>query len=126
MANLSAARTRWSVNDIVEYEYRYARSCECLPTDLTAPTIEVRDGVIVRVWDERTGATAPADRHAWYFTVDDLFAEIEQAIDQDVHELEVAYHPSLGHPTTLIIDYDARMADEELILTTIGPVLPLD
>lgn len=124
--DLDAARARWSTSGIVDYEYRYTRSCECLPSDLDAPSIEVRDGVVARVWDERTGATAPAERYDWYFTVADLFTEIEQAIEQGVHRLDVAYHPILGHPTTLTIDYDERVVDEELILPTIGPVSPLD
>jgi hypothetical protein len=125
-ANLHAARGRWSDSGISDYAYGYMRSCECLPTDVAAPSIEVRDGAIVRVWDGRTGESVPADRYGWYFTVDDLFAEIARAIADGVYQLQADYHPTLGYPTMLVIDYDARMADEELILRTIGPVLLLD
>jgi hypothetical protein len=54
-ANLHTARGRWSDSGISDYAYGYVRSCEGLPTDVTAPSIEVRDGAIVRVWDGRTG-----------------------------------------------------------------------
>jgi hypothetical protein len=86
----------------------------------------VRDGAIVRVWDGRTGEPVPPDRYRWYFTVDDLFAKIERAIADGVYQLQADYHPILGYPTMLVIDYDAQRADEELSLRTIGPVLPLD
>ena len=124
-AKLHTAWGRWIDSGIADYAYGYVRSCECLPTDVTTPSIEVRDGAIVRVWDGRTGESVPADRYGWYFTVDDLFAEIERAIAGGVSQLRVDYHPTLGYPTMLVIDYDAQMADEELILRTIGPVLPL-
>jgi hypothetical protein len=58
--------------------------------------------------------------------VDDLFAEIERAITGGVYQLPADYHPTLGYPTMLVIDCDAQMADEELTLRTIGPILPLD
>ncbi len=125
-AALALARERWQASGIVDYEYRYTRSCECLPTDLTSPVIEVRAGAIVRVWNEQTGESAPPESLDRYFTVADLFGLIAAAIEQGVHELEAQYHPTRGHPTVLRIDYDAQAADEELILPTVGPVLPLD
>jgi hypothetical protein len=125
-SELHAARWRWSMSGVVDYEYGYTRLCECLPTDLSEPRIEVRNGAIVRVWDERSGAEVPVDRYGWYLTVTALFAAIENAIAEGVHQLDVDYDPTLGYPLTLFIDYDAQMADEELILTTIGPVIPLN
>ena len=125
-AALTAARERWQASGIVDYEYRYTRSCECLPTDLTSPSVEVRAGAIVRVWNAQTGVSAPPESFDRYFTVGALFGRIEDALEQGLHELEVQYHPTLGHPTALLIDYDAQVADEELVFPTVGPVVPLD
>ncbi|MBT5773744.1 MAG: hypothetical protein HOH95_05130, partial [Dehalococcoidia bacterium] len=50
-------------------------------------------------------------------TIDGLFNLIEEAIDQRAAAINVTYHPTLGYPLDAYIDYDLRIADEELGFT---------
>jgi hypothetical protein len=52
-----------------------------------------------------------------YNSIPKLFNLVRSAIAKDVNRLSVTYHPSLGYPTQISIDYDAQMADEEQYLT---------
>ena len=47
-------------------------------------------------------------------TVAGLFDLIQEAIDQGAYSISVVYHPDLGYPASLGIDYDRRIADEEV------------
>ncbi len=124
-ARLDEARGRWQASGIVDYRYRYTRLCECPPEDLTSPAIEVRAGAIVRVWDVTTGAEVDPANFDRYFSVTDLFDLIQAAIDLPADEVSVTYHPALGHPTALLIDYQRSVADEEIAIPLIGGVQEL-
>ncbi len=123
---LDEARARWSGTGIVHYRFRYTRSCECLPEELTSPAIEVRAGAIVRVWDVATGESVPPAEYGRYFTVDGLFGVVQDGIDRRAHRIAVSYHPLLGHPTTLLVDYDSLSVDEEMAFPLIGAVQELN
>jgi len=46
-------------------------------------------------------------------TIPMLFDLVHNAIDRDAAMLEVEYHPSLGYPTKLSVDYEREIADDE-------------
>jgi len=46
--------------------------------------------------------------------VEILFEEIQGAIDDNAYEIRVTYDPTFGYPTSVYIDYELMMADEEL------------
>jgi hypothetical protein len=52
-----------------------------------------------------------------YNSIPKLFDLVQDAIAKKAHSLSVTYHPTLGYPTQINIDYDQQMADEELYLT---------
>lgn len=50
-------------------------------------------------------------------TVDQAFAMIQQAIDDKVASLTVEYDIATGYPTSISIDRDIMIADEEMYYT---------
>jgi hypothetical protein len=91
---LTAARERWAEAGLDTYRFTIEDDCgECDP-----------DGPRqVVVWDAETSAGAQP-------TVDGLFTQIEAAITER-RDVEVAYHPNLGHPIEIWIDREARAYD---------------
>lgn len=105
---LAAARARWAASGPDAYTMTQSRSCFC-PRDVTGPfEVTVRDGAVTSVTLD--GAPVPTDRAV---TVDALFDLIAEAHARSAAEVRVSYHPSLGYPTEIWIDYDRQMADEE-------------
>ena len=70
----------------------------------------MRDGSIITVND----LVYSEEMHWGIFSINDLFKEIEKASNQDVAVLETTYDSFYGFPTTLYIDRDERIADEEM------------
>jgi len=51
-----------------------------------------------------------------YDSIDKLFEIIRSAIAKNAYRVDVKYHPTLGYPTQISIDYNKEIADEELFL----------
>jgi hypothetical protein len=56
--------------------------------------------------------------------VDELFAEVQQRLDQGVARLEVSYDATYGYPRSIILDIEAMAADDESSETA-GNLRPL-
>ena len=52
--------------------------------------------------------------HRGIFSIKDLFQEVERALYQNLAVLDTTYDSFYGFPTTLYIDRDERIADEEM------------
>ncbi len=105
-------QSRWERSEITAYTYTTAQQRFC-PQDYVAPVaVDVRDGVVqsVAFADGRAGDVPEPQR---FGTVDDLFAELQDAIDRGAVSITVDYERQLGYPTTAFIDYVALIADEE-------------
>lgn len=108
--DLEAARERWADAALEAYEMTLQRICFCPTPDYTGPfEVTVRDGKLASV--VLNGAEVDDERG---ITVEGLFALIEEAYDRDAASVVVEYDERMGHPTSLSIDYDVRMADEEI------------
>ena len=59
---------------------------------------------------------APVDAEG-YPAVDELFAQIAEAIAEDAYLIRVSYDPALGYPTEVYVDRSPQIADEELSLS---------
>ena len=59
-------------------------------------------------------ATGQAKNLALYQTVDGLFDTIQKAIDGGAPLVQADYDPSHGYPSSVYIDLDQRLADEEI------------
>lgn len=114
---LNSARGRWEDRGPAAYRITLFRSCECL-AEMTGPVvIEVRDGQV----DTRTytfnGETPGPTYDDIFVGVEGLFDLIADAISQDAARVEVTYHPILGYPERIAIDYHARYVDDEVTYT---------
>lgn len=109
------ALQEWTGHDITHYEFVFQISeCECLPR-LTGPWLVEIDGDHVRkVSDARTGVAT--SESPYVRTIAQLFEMIEDALDRRSPVLIVEYHPDLGHPTRISIDYDRQIADDEFTI----------
>ena len=86
------------------------RLCFCPSPDYTGPfEVTVRGGDVSAV--RLNGSAVDAERGV---SVEALFALIDDAYARGAAEVELAFHPELGYPTSIGIDYDRQMADEEI------------
>ena len=46
--------------------------------------------------------------------MDGLFDLLQSAIDENAYTISAKYHPELGYPTEVWIDYEQQSVDEEL------------
>lgn len=111
---LRDARRRWEARRIETYSYRISRYCECVPEFTRAADVMVVRGVVARARYVNDGSEVPAERLSMYPTVQGLFEEVERALARNPARLVVDYHPQLGYPERLEVDYDIRAADDEL------------
>ncbi len=112
------ALRRWETAGIVDYEYQFTRNCFC-PREFTGPyaasvqngevTLATLDGV--DLFDIEMLEIGRYDEIIQ--TVDDVFAEVERAL-READSFNAEYHPQLGYPTEVWIDWDLRTADEEV------------
>jgi hypothetical protein len=110
-ARLEQARGQWRAQNIVDYQFTFRRNCFCGPDVRDPALVMVRGGTVASVASVATGA--PRDP-ALYYTIEELFDLLEDAIDQQAARLSATYHSSLGYPTSAFIDRNEMIADEEL------------
>lgn len=95
------------------YRYQLSRACFCASAGDFVVTVE--DGVVVSA--RRTqGDTVPHSDLQYLETVDDLFATVQRAIEDEAYRFRVEYHPELGYPTLIDLDPDRNIIDEEIWL----------
>jgi hypothetical protein len=78
--------------------------------------IVVRQDVITSVVRTRDGQPASMRVTAWP-RVDELFADVQQRLDQRVERLDVRYDPTYGYPRSIVVDIALMAADDEYSLT---------
>lgn len=120
-SDLNAAKSTWNTYKSTidnTYNYTYQRACEC-PDDATLPKfVQIVEGLIVAVNGspivaiERTNAAADTPP-----TFDGLMDAVQNGINQNAFFVNVQYDPNYGYPTSIYIDYDEKIADEELIVS---------
>jgi hypothetical protein len=104
---LDDARARWEAADVADYEMTYREVCFCPETVVT---VVVRDGEVADAsYETDPGMGRPPEG----LTVDDLFDELQRAVDEDAAEIRATYATDLGRPTSYWIDWSEMMADEE-------------
>lgn len=118
---------KWLSKKQQNYTFTLQRSCHCLPEYTTPMQITVENGKVVSAFTESLmvelrpdGSEADSvmiDVTDRAMTIDQLFKEIQQSIDNNAASINVKYDPRWGYPTSIYIDLDKRMADEELAFT---------
>ena len=114
---LQRSKQLWAKPKISNYRYTLRRSCFCLPKSTEPVSIAVRNGKVTSMVAVSNGQPVNREDFAKYDSIAKLFNIVEDAIAKKAHQLSVTYHPTLGYPTQINIDYDQMMADEELYIT---------
>ena len=110
---LGEARAAWAANAPDAYTYQFRRICFCGGEVTRAVWIDVAAGVVVSVVpvDDGPPLQTPIDE---YPTIDELFEEIQDAIDADAHQLLATYDEERGYPVDVSIDFILEAIDEEM------------
>jgi hypothetical protein len=114
---LKAAEAKWQQKRPQHYAYTLQRSCFCTEEYRKPISIRVFNGKVQQATLLPEGKPLPAERKGDALTVEGLFAIIRTAITNKAASIEVKYDPQYGFPTTIAIDQDRRMADEEINIT---------
>ena len=113
---LNINRRAWQRLDVDDYAYTLRVGCFCGPEVTRPVVVTVRDGVRQSVVYEDDGTPVDAAYLNRFPTIGGLFDIVDDAIERRAHRLDVTYHPALGYPTSIGIDYELNAADEELYL----------
>jgi len=106
---LDANRPLWESLGIQDYRLTTERLCFCSFRD--AVQVLVQGSVVTKAGDEFGFAI---------FSVDDLFDEVQRAIDQPAADLVVAYDAENGIPLSISVDQIAMAGDDEFTITSRG------
>ncbi len=104
------SKNKWEALAVDSYSYTFQISCFCRREATLPKAVQVVDGKIVKV----DGASYDEYEHWGIQTIDQLFDLIEEAEKDKVHRLEAEYDPDKGYPSSVYIDRDLMMADEEM------------
>jgi hypothetical protein len=113
---LARNRQRWASSATRNYEFEFRRSCNCPPEATEQVRIVVRQNEIASVVRVRDGQPANTSPALWP-RVDDLFAEVQQRLDEPTERIDVEYDPTFGYPRSIVVDIALMMVDDEYSLT---------
>jgi hypothetical protein len=120
-ADLAYHRQLWEAQGITSYRFSYRRACFC--SDINMLEIDVVHGVVAAARYADGGAPVGDIYQATLPTVGTLFDIVEAALDSRADALRVTYHPALGYPTEISVDYRFVVADDEFGYTVSSLVL---
>ena len=104
------ARSRWNAQGVRSYTLVAEARCFC------GHLREMRSTVVNGVLTQRVyvddGTPVPADRYAGIATVDAMLETLDEAFQEDAHDVRATYD-ARGIPTDAFIDYKVNWADEE-------------
>lgn len=109
-------RARWLAAGIRDYTFEYSQQCECLPDTVRPAMVEVRGGVVTDVVFRDDGEAAAVNTRRQFPTIAELFDRIDHAIQNEAATMVVSYDSELGYPTRIEIDYNLRVADDEIVI----------
>lgn len=112
-------KNKWRQQANKHYIYTVQRSCFCPPEARKPMRVRVKEDAIVQVMLVPENITKPVT-YQGARSVDSLFALIEKAITTNAASIKVTYDTKYGYPTTITIDQDERMADEEIYYKASG------
>lgn len=117
----SAALERWENYHPHSYSFTWSESCFCLE-DVTRPIrIEVATGIDSELivgatyLDDNTEVVDPV--RSRLLTINGVFDKIQAARDAGADKVTVEYDAVLGYPSSVLIDYDFGIGDDESSLT---------
>ena len=113
---LTAAEARWKAKSLTSYSFTYEPGCFCPRTKLIMTVV---DSAVTSV---KVAPGQSADPYIANYmptlaeaaTMETLFAQLRKAYgDKPAAVVEASYDPEFGFPTSVFVDWDTMMADEE-------------
>lgn len=92
------ARRGWEEQGPAAYEYTLQRTCACSAERMQAVLITVRDGTVADRRYVSSGVAVPAAEAPFFPTIDALFDELQQLLDDRPSSHEVYYNGAWGYP----------------------------
>ena len=126
---LDTGMAKWFSHNMTNYDYQYSADCPTWPCedplDSKPKSVEVRNGTIASVelaynWDDSHLLPEHVDAVK---TPEDLFEEIQMAINGNAAIIQVQYDSNYGHPTRVFIDYSTD--DESKFICRIEMLIDL-
>jgi hypothetical protein len=116
---LDANRQKWDSLGISDYSFTLQRSCFCTPESTRPINIQVRGDSVTSATYADTGELIPDDRQTnkqsiYNMNADGVFNLIEQGIKSGAAQVDAKYDPQYGLPTSIYIDQNQQIADEEV------------
>ena len=105
-----ANKEKWESTEIEDYSFVLRIMCFCAPETTEPKTIVVKGGEITTV----NGKPYDPEQNWGVVTISDLFDKIENITPQNPAVLNVTYDTKYGFPSSLYIDRDEMIADEEI------------
>lgn len=96
------------------YEVSFQQLCFCLPDNIRPMRLTVRNNQIVKAIFEDDQSKVTADVMTDLKTIDDIFQTIINAEARPAHSVNIKYDPINHYPFKIDIDFDSRLADDEL------------
>lgn len=114
-AEFEANKQKWQSSRPNNYSYTVERS-GFLGPEARKPIDVTVDGNTITNSQFSDGSAGPVPDFN-QLTLDDLFNTVENAINSGAAEVRVEYDAQFGYPTSIFIDQDRRIADEEVFLS---------
>ena len=117
-SQLDNNRKKWDSEMASNYQFSFQWSCYC--------TMDFVAQVNITVLENRIHSAAYVDGDVSiplevaierYEAMDGLFDLLQSAIDENAYTISANYHPDLGYPIEVWIDYEKNSVDEELGFT---------
>lgn len=106
-------RALWESKNIENYDYRFQWVCFCLVERTMPVRITVEKNRITRVMAMGEDRDLDRGQFGEYRTIDGLFDLVTDAYRR-AEDVRVEYDEVYGYPTSVYIDYQRSVADEEL------------
>jgi len=116
-AQLKRNKQLWAKQNISNYRFTLRQSCFCFSETTQPVNIEVRNGQVTSIVPASQGLSFNREDFTDHASIAKLFDVVEDAIAREAEDLSVTYHPTLGYPTKIGIDYEAFTADEGIFIT---------
>ena len=115
----TSARARWARNRPADYSFTLLRGCFCHAEVVRPVVVEVHGGAVTSRTYAATGEAVDARWVDSFPTIDGLLAELEDASTR-ADRMQATYDRDYGYPSHALVDYSARVADDEMEITVSG------
>ena len=97
-----------------DYQITFQQQCYCLPEYLQPMRLTVRDNKLISAIFVNDGSPVPAAMLKDLPTVKEIFETVIEAELRPAEIIKIEFDQQHHYPTKVDIDYDLRMADEEI------------